>query len=196
MIALFRTGMLLVGLTIVAGLSIGVPSAWAGSLAGDTINGSMNFCGINPADENHFTPGSGNAPIAFVYDEGPGGATTNTATFSATGLTVEANVSSFACGFGMTFADVTTPFPKLALVSSNFGPSLTFKLDGDSIEVSWTGTDDWLDSAFNPGDFVAVFNIVGELPEPRSLAVFGVGLTGAGLIRQRRRSSGLAESVR
>lgn len=185
----FRMRALAVGLALVAGLPLGAPSVRAATLTGDTINGTMNFCGFNPSDSNHFTPTSGTAPLAFVYDEGPGGAGADTATFTATGLTVEANISSFACGWGMSFTDSTTPFPKLELASSSFGTSFSYQLNGDAIELTWTGTSGWQDAVINPGDFIAVFNIDGELPEPASLTLFAVGLAGIGMIRRRRRAA-------
>src|ERR1700676_453318 len=106
-----------------------------------------------------------------------------TPTLGTAPLTIEDQVFDTARGWGMSFTDVTTAFPSLTLISSNFAPDLTFDLTGGVIDISWDGI------LTGPADFIAVFNIDGDLPtpEPGSLAVFGVALVGVGLIRQRRR---------
>jgi hypothetical protein len=191
--AWFKARTFIAELVLVSGLAavaFGSSPSRAASLTGDTINGVLNFCTLGNGG-NTFTPSSGQAPHAFQFTDG---SNTDTATFSATDLTVEANVSDFACGWGMSFTDATTPFPGLSLVSSNFSPDLTFQRTGDgTIDISWAGTPGALDSISDPGDFTAVFNFdaVVDAPEPASIALFIVGLAGVGLIRQRCRSAAL-----
>jgi hypothetical protein len=184
----FRTRTFLVGAALVSGLAcvtLGASGSRAASLAGDTINGTLNFCALGNGG-NVFSPASGTAPLSFQYVDG---SNTDTATFSATTLTVEDQVSDRACGWGMSFTDTSTPFSSLTLISSNFSPDLTFDFTGGVIDISWAGI------AAGPADFIAVFAINGVLPtpEPGSLAVFGVALAGVGLIRQWRRPAGHEE---
>jgi PEP-CTERM motif len=155
----------------------------AASLTGDTITGTLNFCSLNGGG-NAFSSDSGTAPMTFIHDEGIDGANTDTAAFDATTLTVRDVVSTDACGWGMQFTDTTTAFPSLTLISSNFSPELTYDLTNGAITISWEGTE-------TPGTYTAVFNIDGDLavPEPGTLATFGVGLTGIGFIRRRRSGS-------
>jgi hypothetical protein len=185
-----RTRTFLGGLALVSGIacaSLCASPSRAASLAGDTINGTLNFCTLGNGG-NVFTSPSGAAPLTFEYSDG---SNDDTATFSATMLTIEDQVTDTACGWGMSFTDVTTAFPSLTLISSNFAPDLTFDLTGGVIDISWDGI------LTGPADFIAVFNIDGDLPtpEPGSLAVFGVALVGVGLIRQRRRHAELSPMV-
>ena len=168
----FGTRVLTVALALVSALalgSMGASPSRAASLSGDTIDGNLNFCTLGNGGNVFPTP-SGTAPISFEYADG---SNDDIATFTSTTLTVEDQVSDIACGWGMSFYDETTPFPSLTLISSNFSPDLTYDLIDGVISLNWDG-------ASGPADFVAVFNIDGVLPmpEPGSLAMFGVGLAG------------------
>jgi len=167
----------LAGFAVVLAIGFATPSR-AASLSGDTINGSLTFCALNNGS-NNFTADSIVAPDQFGWTDG---ANIDTAVFSGTTLTVSDQVLDVACGWGMTFSDTTTPFPALTLVSSNFAPDLSYSLTYGVIALQWGGSSD-------QQTFTAVFNIDGTLatPEPPALALFGVGLAGVGLIRQRRR---------
>lgn len=179
MTAWSRTRTFLTALALICdlvGISFGSSPSRAATLTGDTIDGTLNFCTLGHGGNVFPTP-SGAAPFTFAYADG---SNVDTATFSATQLTIEDQVSDTACGWGMSFFDETTPFPSLTLISSNFSPDLTFELVDGTINISWDG-------ATGPADFTAVFNIDGELPEPGSLALLGVALVGVGLIRRPRR---------
>jgi hypothetical protein len=104
----------------------------AASLTGDTINGTLNFCTLGNGG-NVFTSPSGAAPLTFEYADG---SNDDTATFSATTLTIEDQVTDSARGWGMSFTDATTVFPSLTLISSNFAPDLTFDFTGGVIHIS------------------------------------------------------------
>ena len=172
----------LMGLALASVLA-GVSPSRAASLAGDTIDGNLNFCTLGNGG-NVFPMPAGTAPVTFDYADG---SNHDIATFTATRLTIEDQVSDVACGWGMNFYDQTTVFPSLTLISSNFSPDLTYDLTDGVISIRWDGAE-------GAADFVAVFNVDGVLPtpEPGYLALFGVGLAGVGLIRQRRRPTGQA----
>ena len=166
---------LLAGLAILSGFAgalLPQSPSLAGTLAGDTIQGSLQFCSLGSGG-NVFAPASGTAPLVFDYIEG---ANIDTAIFSATQLTVQDQVDDFACGWGMRFTNTTTPFQLLNLVFSDFSPGLTFDLTDGIISISWTG-------ASGPQTFTAVFDVV--VPEPVSLLLFGVGLAGITLVRRK-----------
>jgi hypothetical protein len=178
----------MIGLASLIVTALATSPSHAATLTGDTITGTLNFCTLGNGG-NQFTADSGAAPVTFIHDDGIGGANTDTASFDATSLTVQDIVhdDSTACGWGMQFTDTTTPFPLLALVSTSFSPDLSYDLTGGVITINWSGTD-------TPGTYTAVFNIDGEtsgaaVPEPGSLATFGIGIAGMGLLRQRRRLS-------
>ncbi len=180
MLTRFRTRVLTVALALASAfalVSLGASPSRAASLTGDTIDGNLNFCTLGNGGNVFPTP-SGTAPITFEHADG---SNDDIATFTATTLTVEDQVSDVACGWGMSFYDETTLFPSLTLISSNFSPDLTYDLTGGVISLNWDG-------ASGPADFVAVFNIDGVLPmpEPEPLAIFGVALGGVGMIRRRR----------
>jgi hypothetical protein len=173
--AWIRTRALMVGLALLASVVCGVSASHAGSLTGDTIDGNLNFCTLGNGGNVFPTP-SGTAPVTFEYVDG---SNDDIATFTATTLTVEDQVTDVACGWGMSFYDQTAVFPLLTLISSNFSPDLAYDLTGGVISINWGG-------ATGPVDFTAVFNIDGALPEPGPLAIFGVALAGVGVIRRRR----------
>jgi protein involved in polysaccharide export with SLBB domain len=59
---------------------------------------------------------------------------------------------------------------------------MTYEIPGDgTIDISWAGTD-------TPGTYTAVFNFDGNvaIPEPGSVALFGVTLACVRMIRRRR----------
>ena len=143
-------------------------------LTGDNITGALNFCSLG-SPGNNFTPISGTAPIEFEFADG---SNIDTAIFTANQLTIEDQITDFACGWGMSFTDTTNAITQLTLVSDNFSPDFTYDLTGGSISINWGG-------ASGPADFTAVFDI-GPIPEPASLTLFGVGLTGLGWLRRRR----------
>ena len=120
------------------------------------------------------------AGIEYNYADG---ATIDTADFSATQLTIRDQVIAGANGWEMTFA---TPgsFTGLALVSSNFGPALTFSLTAGKIVLDWVGTDSF------PHDFRAVFNVetAPAIPEPETYALMLAGLSIVGFMARRRRA--------
>ena len=119
------------------------------------------------------------AGIEYTYVDA---ANTDTADFSATQLTVRDQVMSNANGWEMTFA---TPgsFTALALVSSDFGPALTFSLVAGKIVLDWVGTNT------GPHDFKAVFNVetAAAIPEPETYALMLAGLGAIGIMARRRR---------
>src|SRR6478609_4375366 len=119
-----RSRALLAGASFVLGLgamTLTASPSFAGSLTGHTINGSLQFCTLGSGD-NQFSPPTGTAPVTFDWTDG---ANVDTATFSDSQLTVRNQVIDVACGWGMTFQDVTAPFATLELVSSDFS-GLTF----------------------------------------------------------------------
>jgi hypothetical protein len=142
-------------------------------LTGDNITGNLNFCTLG-SPGNQFTPTSGTAPTEFEFADG---SNIDTAIFTANQLTIEDQITDFACGWGMSFTDTTHAFTYLTLVSDNFSPDITYNLSGGTISINWGGNT-------GPADFTAVFDLV-PMPEPVSLALFGVGLTGMGLLRRR-----------
>ncbi len=159
-----------------------IAPAHAGSLTGDTINGSLTFCSLAGVG-NVFTPTSGQAPVTFQYVDG---SNTDTATFTGSQLKVEDQVVDMACGWGMTFNDATTPFSSIILVSDNFSPDLTYTLGPDgTISLEWAGVDS------GPADYTAVFALEGVM-EPATVPLLLVGLVGLGLARLRRRPSAMS----
>ena len=120
------------------------------------------------------------AGIEYTYVDG---ANTDTADFSATQLTVRDQVMTGANGWEMTF-DTPGSFTALALVSSNFGPALTFSLVAGKIVLDWVGTNT------APHDFRAVFNVTAApaIPEPETYALMLAGLGIVGFMARRRRA--------
>lgn len=178
MTAQSRVRLLMAGLTLLSGLGLALlaPVPARAALTGDNINGTLNFCTLN-GGPNQFSQSSGTAPTAFEFADG---SNIDTATFTATTLTVEDNVADIACGWGMSFTDTTKAFPSLTLVSTGFpAGGLTYALTAGLMTFGFSG-------GMGPADYIAVFDIGGSLPEPGSLAVFGVGLVGAAVARRRR----------
>lgn len=146
------------------------------------VTGTLAF-GPNGANGGQFW-----APQAAVIGAGieysyADGANIDTADFSGTQLTIRDQVLIDANGWEMTFA---TPgsFTSLALVSSNFGPALTFSLAAGKVVVDWLGT------GTGPHDFRAVFNVgtAPAVPEPETYALMLAGLGVVGFMARRRRA--------
>ena len=170
---------ILTGLAVLFGLALSSPSR-AASLTGDSINGALTFCSL-AGSGNNFTPTSVFAPGEFDFADG---ANIDSAVFSDSTLTVTDQVLDVACGWGMTFTDTTTPFSTLILLGSTFSPDLTFDVTDGVISLQWDGSGD-------QQTYTAVFSVE-PAPEPASMTLFGFGLAGIGLIRQRRRGGAAA----
>jgi hypothetical protein len=161
------------GLAILALLATSPARA---DLTGDNINGMLNFRMLNEGPDQFSQP-SGTAPTTFQFADA---SNVDTATFTANPLTVEDQITDIGCGGGMSFTDTSNALPSLTLVSTGFPTnSLTYALTGDTITPGFAG-------ALGPADFIAVFDIGTNAPEPGSLALFGAGLIGVEVTRRRR----------
>jgi hypothetical protein len=177
-----------IAIVIVASLAIATP-AFAG-LLGTNVNGVMNISGFGAM--NFFDPvtgfvpaGSGNStsPNNVVIGSGIGfgyadGANTDTANFTATGVTLQDVSVSGSRPIVYTFTDTAFSGLSLAEISSNF-PGLSFDLSGDVLALS-------TDSIPSGGTFDATFQVVTPVPEPASLVLLGTALAGLGLLRRRK----------
>ena len=163
-----------------AAMAFALPAQAANT--GLAVTGTLAF-GANGANGGQFWPTQAaviGAGIEYSYADG---ANAVTADFSATQLTLRDQVFVNANGWEMTFA---TPgsFTALTLVSSNFGPALTFSLVAGKVVVDWLGTPN------GPHDFVAVFDLTAApaVPEPETYALMLAGLGVVGFMARRRRA--------
>lgn len=184
---------LIAGALSVAALTA-ASSATAG-LLGESVTGTLRF-GIGST--NYFDPANGFVP-AGCLNSSPGtatvvigdpavefcfqdGANRDVANFGDGSLVITDDVFINAANWTMTFTSLTAGlFTSLSLVTDTFVPGLTYGLSGDTITVQWAGTG-------SPAAFRAEFSIgtAASVPEPGTLALFGLGLAGFAAVRRRK----------
>jgi hypothetical protein len=163
-----------IGAIAAAFLAVATAGSAHAGYTGQTITGTLAFGPNGAFGGQYWSPNTIVAPGTFTYTDY---ANTDTAAFTDTTLTITDHVNSGANGWKMTFTDAALPFTLLTEVSSNFAPGITFSDVAGIIEVDWLGT------GTGGVTYTAVFNVA-PVPEPGTLAIFGLGLAGLGLIRR------------
>lgn len=150
--------------------------------------------------QNFFDPANGIVPAGALNSNGPlvtvsGSArefaidtlfNDDAADFTDNQLIISDDVTQFgAAPWIMRFTSQTDGlFKGISLVASNFDPGLTYELIGNTIVINWQGISSDQTLAFR-----ATFDIetaaANAVPEPGSMALFGIGL--AGLLARRRK---------
>lgn len=187
-------GVALLGVGVFAG------GAKASPILGSQVTGTINFGGPGT---NYFDPVNGFVPAGFLNTAGPtvtiadpavefgfeDGANRDTADFTGTQLIITDLVKSGAANWTMTFQDSAFVGATLTEISDNFPTGgLTATLVGDTITVTWAGTN-------TPGNFTGVFDLApAAVPEPSTIAAFGL-LGACGLVYVRRRTKAVVATV-
>lgn len=191
-------------LALIAVISV---AAYGSASAATTISGTLNFGSdstnyYDPA--NLFVPaGYGNfaglpvtvgAGVEFGFDDG---LNLITADFTFTSLVIT-NVTGpdtgGAAAWTQTFkAGTAGLFDGLTLINDTFLKGVTYGLVGDTLTVSWVGTD--LEDI--TGAVTFAFNGPSEVPLPAALPLFATILASGGLIawRRKRKAAAAARTV-
>jgi hypothetical protein len=174
-----------------------------------TINGDLQFGGGAPPSFNGFDPvngeapaGDGNASQSTAVTVGPGvefgqlepGLVLITADFTANSLVIQNMCVSLQGGcvnsvllVGVTFTfTASTPgfFNDLLKVGDTFVGGVTDTLVGDTLTVSWAGSQSWSGSQDATFSFTAP---VSATPLPATLPLFAGGLGVVGFLAKRRK---------